>query len=621
MKHIKHLVIQQKGTEDGGSVETVSSAVIAALYNLSKDEQLVYDQNDLKGDLQCTATYQRYIDALHTQYPNLNITATSTYFYFEDPVMQEYWGQSSYGDGVGITDLSVRTVINWPQGTHTNPDIAQFATNTELSSFNELNSFEALNYIPNACFYGCSNLTSVGLNNIVTINPQAFEESKLTEIINIPKFKSWGSRTTYNTIYNQEGRQFRNCSYITEINLGNSVDNLQKINSIPSGAFAGCSSLTKITGLNNISTISSQAFNDCTNLASLPDLNPNITSINYNAFTNCTSLLCIDVRNASLGNQALNGCTSLISLATNNVNDVGNYKAYTLSQASFPNDCFLRCPLTDNEITMPNCTSLNRCFQGTKIKKFKGVNVTTLGSSFENCTSLEEVEVGNLTSFGSNMVRGCTSLKTLKCGGFTYTYNTTSDLIEINCPNILTVGENCFMNCSQLYVTYTLTYEDNGQNVTVTKPVHLKLPEVISISTGGLAPIAIRELSIPKATSLGRGAFNSMTNLQRIHLSSDLTSIPNYCFEMCTGLIEMTIPATVTEIGSAAFNGCNSLPYIVFEGTTPPTVQNNTFQLNYNTPKQIFYVPDAAVEDYKTAWGAVREQYVTGIKPISQKPS
>jgi hypothetical protein len=72
----------------------------------------------------------------------------------------------------------------------------------------------------------------------------------------------------------------------------------------------------------------------------LPDLNPNITSINYNAFTNCTSLLCIDVRNASLGNQTFRGCTSLISLATNNVNDVGNYKVYTLSQSSFPNDCF-----------------------------------------------------------------------------------------------------------------------------------------------------------------------------------------------------------------------------------------------------------------------------------------
>jgi hypothetical protein len=175
------------------------------------------------------------------------------------------------------------------------------------------------------------------------------------------------------------------------------------------------------------------------------------------------------------------------------------------------------------------------------------------------------------------MVRSCTSLKTFKCEGFTYTYNTTSDLIEINCPNILTVGENCFMNCSQLYVTYTLTYEDNGQNVTVTKPVHLKLPEVISIGTGGLSPIAIRELSIPKATSLGRATFNSMTNLQKIHLSSNLTSIPNNCFEGCTGLIEMTVPATVTEIGFAAFNGCNSLPYIVFEGTTPPTVQNNTF--------------------------------------------
>ena len=47
MKHIRHLIIQQKKNADGGSVETVSSAVITALYNMSKDEQLVYNSTDL----------------------------------------------------------------------------------------------------------------------------------------------------------------------------------------------------------------------------------------------------------------------------------------------------------------------------------------------------------------------------------------------------------------------------------------------------------------------------------------------------------------------------------------------------------------------------------------------
>jgi hypothetical protein len=46
-----HLKIQQKNVSEGGSVENVSGALIAALYAISKDPNLVYDSTDLKGDL------------------------------------------------------------------------------------------------------------------------------------------------------------------------------------------------------------------------------------------------------------------------------------------------------------------------------------------------------------------------------------------------------------------------------------------------------------------------------------------------------------------------------------------------------------------------------------------
>lgn len=67
MKHIRHLIIQQKKNDEGSSVETVSSAVITALYNMSKDEQLVYNSTDLKGDLHCAVGSSKQINSLMAQ--------------------------------------------------------------------------------------------------------------------------------------------------------------------------------------------------------------------------------------------------------------------------------------------------------------------------------------------------------------------------------------------------------------------------------------------------------------------------------------------------------------------------------------------------------------------------
>ena len=136
-------------------------------------------------------------------------------------------------------------------------------------------------------------------------------------------------------------RAFRQCSYLTSIDIPNSVT------SIENQAFLNCSSLTSITIGNSVTSIGSSAFNNCSGLKKVivkdiavwcgikfdsDDSNPlryakhiysdedteitnliipnSVTSIGNNAFSNCSGLTSITIPNSvtDIGNGAFSGC-------------------------------------------------------------------------------------------------------------------------------------------------------------------------------------------------------------------------------------------------------------------------------------------------------------------------
>ena len=60
-------------------------------------------------------------------------------------------------------------------------------------------------------------------------------------------------------------------------------------------------------------------------------------------------------------------------------------------------------------------------------------------------------------------------------------------------------------------------------------------------------------------TSIGRSAFYDCRSLTSITIPSSVTSIGDYAFSGCTGLTSITIPESVTRIGGSAFGGCTGL--------------------------------------------------------------
>jgi len=74
---------------------------------------------------------------------------------------------------------------------------------------------------------------------------------------------------------------------------------------------------------------------------------------------------------------------------------------------------------------------------------------------------------------------------------------------------------------------------------------------------------------------------------------------------------ELTIPPSVTNIGSRPLSYCSGLRYVIFLSDVPPTITNRMC----NQMERI-YVPDESLEQYKAAanWSALASR----IRPISE---
>lgn len=77
---------------------------------------------------------------------------------------------------------------------------------------------------------------------------------------------------------------------------------------------------------------------------------------------------------------------------------------------------------------------------------------------------------------------------------------------------------------------------------------------------------SLKKLTIPATvTSIGT-AFQNCSALEEITFKSgcSITDIPYFTFQMCSSLISITIPSTVTSIGTYAFVSCSALEKVVF---------------------------------------------------------
>ena len=533
---------------------------------------------------------------------------------------------------------------------------------------------DSVTTIGSDAFYYCSGLTSVTIPDSVTsIDGSAFRFCSGLTSINVDEnntsYKSidgilysydgktliqcpggkTGSITIPNSVTSIGSQAFYGCSKLTSVTIGNSVT------SIGSSAFYGCEGLKSVTIPDSVTTIGAYAFNYCTGLIGQLTIPDSVTEIGYWAFCDCFGLTSVTIGDkvTTIRDEAFRDCSELTSVTIpDSVTSIG-YDVFKnclrLTSVSLNNDyCVSRFTLA-----FPSCSTIKSIVLGDKVttidyEAFWGCtsltsitipdSVTSIGSyAFRNCSGLTSVTIGNsVTSIGEGAFSGCSRLTSITipasvteigsyafsgCKGLTsitipdsvtligsYAFSGCSKLTSITIPDSVTsIGYQAFRNCSGL--TFINVDESNTKYKSIDGVLYSKdgtsLIQCPASKTGSI--------TIPASvTEIGSYAFSGCSELTYINVDKSntkyksidgvlyskdgktlilcpagktgsltipdsVTTIGSSAFSGCSGLKSVTISDSVTSIGSQAFSGCSKLTSVTYAGTTEPNFSSSVF--------------------------------------------
>ena len=445
-------------------------------------------------------------------------------------------GNKNYGSISGmLINAEGNTIIYCPKGYMASPAIPQTITKIGASAF-----------------AGCTKIGSVTIPIWITdIGDQAFNgASGITEVV----FE--GNRSANLVI--GEGA-FRGCNSITSITFGANElpEGVAKGSiTVSSSAFyggagfkletvtVGAGTVIKSLGANafyqqvsltdftveegaSLGSIGSYAFDGCTSLKAFK-IHATVTSIGQYAFNNCTSLTELTFDAATDENAAL-------SISTYAFNGCLKIKSVVLPDhlASFNSAAFEGC-IALRSITVNDTNKLYKSENGILYKKSEN-DPTLFSELLFYPTGLIIENLGVIDKLPESLTA---------IGGSAFSNN--GSLVSITLPaGITTIGNSAFANCKNLTEVIFLGSTDTE-----------KAAEKLTIATS---------------------AFENCTSLNKFVLPDYTTSIGTNAF-MASGLVNFTVPASITTISSGAFNNCEKLETITFSNTGSLSIANTLFK-------------------------------------------
>jgi len=250
---------------------------------------------------------------------------------------------------------------------------------------------------------------------------------------------------------------------------------------------------------------------------------------------------------------------------------------------------------------------------------------------FYNCQNLRKIDLGEVEKIGIDAFAYCPCGRELTIpetvariceGAFS---GTQIERLTIRSANLI-YEANCFggNNLKTLVIGNTVRkFYQGGSNLGAnSNSVREIIFEDGSICEYfGFPASNITSISLPPSIkALSSHAFYYCEDLVEIDIPAVLSSIGEKAFNNCSALTEITVPYTVTYIGNAAFNNCRNLEKFHIKAITPPALGGNGKILNNTREWLEIYVPDAAVEQYKSSWSLYADKIVGG-EPDGHDPA
>lgn len=145
--------------------------------------------------------------------------------------------------------------------------------------------------------------------------------------------------------------------------------------------------------------------------------------------------------------------------------------------------------------------------------------------------------------------------------------------------------------------------EAEGSDVNALNPKGNELDKYFEIATGTfeyeyIDSLTVRvigytgkdakhEISIPavmndkKVVSIGKGAFDNLSNLTGVTIPASVTEIEDLAFASCKDLVKVSLPASVEKMGTGVFGWCVALETVTFtnvENAKLTAISDSTFQ-------------------------------------------
>ena len=354
---------------------------------------------------------------------------------------------------------------------------------------------------------------------------------------------------------------FYRCRYIEHITIPESIM------SIYADAFEGCTSL-KGVHINSVeawcniyfANYAANPLNYATNLylgdelvreISIPY---GITSIGQYTFYNCYSLESVTIPDSveSIEPYAFYGCWQLKDI-------IIPYGVTNISSYAFHGCQSLKNVIIPDSVTYIGEYAFAKCFDLESITLPYGIEIITIGT-FSECISLKDVSIPENVAFIES-----------------YAFENCSSLRNIIIPDsVESIGLGAFSDCSRLE-SITLPFVGSDKYRNYTHFGYIFGAEGTYDQNRYVLPSSLKDVVITGGDIIYDYAFVDCDRIINITLPNTVTTIGTNAFYGCTSLKNINIPEGVRVIGQTAFYGCASLNNIhIPDGVT--VIETGTFQ-------------------------------------------